>query len=599
MAICDLLPEISEFTTDFSQQQTFFNDIQSVINALCENRPITIRKATQPNQADFDLAWKAAEIGNVLPIPITQEFIWYDTSRNEIGGLYRTVNDDRTNVSTGNISTSTALSLGFLRSTSASLTGSKIAYNQKFDTPSGTPFRDWIVVTDLRGNETFLRSTTGERHSPALYDDGTKVAFQTTEYVANLQIAKINVDGTGLTRLTTNAFSDRHPHWRGSNIVFQSTEFTSPSFQILTMTDAGAGRTRLTNNAFSDTRPQYSPDGSKITFLSNRSGDLQVWIMDSNGANQTQVSAVGGGLVSSVEFAPTYSPDGIWIYFGKYRIHPDGTNFETWFVPNTHVFDFSTIINPPRAWIEAFFPSVGNISTIPEPQCVAVLEGNQTVIGWQTVTNTINAYALEVDGFTSTGKIYQISQFVDPSGNIRLLKQVEFDGTLNSATLNSNELPTDIEHILIIVDGAGETNAVPNNMFLRFNGDSDANNYFSLYSRANNVTASRVEILTGASQGIVLLFPGTQSAQNSHGVYAIWLIDIADSTALKQAVYEGGFSQAAASAANSNEITGMGVWNSTEAIQSISLSLIGALGDFVSGSKISFYGFPKNVRFTQ
>lgn len=285
MALTDTLPKLSEFTTSVTDQATFFDAVRDTLNTVCEIAPITMIQTDPPTQLEFEAAWLADNVTNTLPIPINREFIWFDSVAGEIRGVYQTIQDVVSNV------TMVSIRAG---QPSISLEGKVAYFKNNHDVVSPTILYRQLFISSLSGEETSITALINDPDSPTWNDTGTQLAYHSKEYVATWEISKINSDGTGLTRLTTNAFNDVSPHWRGSNITFASDEFTSPSYQIFTMTDAGAGRTRLTNNAFSDTAPQYSPSGTQIVFVSNRTGDTQVWIMDSNGANQTQVTSIIG-----------------------------------------------------------------------------------------------------------------------------------------------------------------------------------------------------------------------------------------------------------------------------------------------------------------
>ncbi len=125
--------------------------------------------------------------------------------------------------------------------------------------------------------------------------------------------------------------------------------------EIYTLNVDGTGLTRLTDNDDWDLYPNWSPDGSEILFLSWRDTTLDIYLMDSDGGNQ-RLLYDSGGHDSDIDWVGTHivftrdsqiwmmnsggsdvhqltdPPDaGIWgdsvLPFGDYdpRISPDGS----------------------------------------------------------------------------------------------------------------------------------------------------------------------------------------------------------------------------------------------------------------------------------
>ena len=90
----------------------------------------------------------------------------------------------------------------------------------------------------------------------------------------------------------------------------------------------GTGRTRITTDASVDSAPTWSPDGRQIAFQSNRSGQWKIYVMDADGSN---VYPVTSGT------KPAWSPDGTRLVFpwgDRLRtINIDGTNEATHLLP--------------------------------------------------------------------------------------------------------------------------------------------------------------------------------------------------------------------------------------------------------------------------
>jgi dipeptidyl aminopeptidase/acylaminoacyl peptidase len=152
----------------------------------------------------------------------------------------------------------------------------------------------------------------------AISPDGTRLAFEALDG-GNSDIYVVNVDGSGLTRLTTDPATDQYPQWSpdGSTIVYDNAgahEDSDPQFsktsEIFTVPANGsAGPTQLTNNSVADAAPAYSPDGRRIAFMHD--GDNQIWTMAADGSDQRRVGNTSG-------FSPRWSPDGSTIAFTEY-----------------------------------------------------------------------------------------------------------------------------------------------------------------------------------------------------------------------------------------------------------------------------------------
>jgi Tol biopolymer transport system component len=163
----------------------------------------------------------------------------------------------------------------------------------------------------------------------------------------------INVDGTGLTRLTDSPEPEFDPSWSpdGAQIAFRSER--SGESEIWVMNADGAQQRRLATGlspawspdgsliAFADAGgsisvirpdgtglralphteggeyPSWSPDGTRIAFNSNLSGDHVMYIVQADGSKVLDLSSVGEG------WQVDWSPDGNFILFTSHRDHTD------------------------------------------------------------------------------------------------------------------------------------------------------------------------------------------------------------------------------------------------------------------------------------
>jgi Tol biopolymer transport system component len=135
--------------------------------------------------------------------------------------------------------------------------------------------------------------------SPAWSPDGTRIAF--ARFFDDNQftdLAVINVDGSGLQRLTTA--SGEYPTWSpdGARIAFATAR--DGNYEIYVMNSDGTGQTRLTNNPAYDMSPAWSPDGTRIAFDTQRDyvspaevgigPEFEIHLMNSDGSGDTRLT---------------------------------------------------------------------------------------------------------------------------------------------------------------------------------------------------------------------------------------------------------------------------------------------------------------------
>jgi TolB protein len=160
-------------------------------------------------------------------------------------------------------------------------------------------------------------------------------------------IFRVNVDGTGLTRLTdTPGYDAEATVGPDGRIVFTSVR--DGDMEIYSMNGDGSDVRRLTNRPGPDGGPFFSADGSKIVWrgraiepgaeLDNyfsllkqgiwRPTALEVFVMDRDGSNVRQVTNTGAGA----NWAPFFSPDGTKIIYASNSADPRSNNFDLYLV---------------------------------------------------------------------------------------------------------------------------------------------------------------------------------------------------------------------------------------------------------------------------
>ena len=116
-------------------------------------------------------------------------------------------------------------------------------------------------------------------------------------------------DGTGITQLTYD-ISDTNPEASpdGDKVAFMSQR--DGNWEVYVMDMDGSGIQRLTDNEDTDGLPIWSPDGQTIAFASDRSGEWAIWAMNPDGSNQRMLFSLGGSLHGYVETQQEYKGGG-------------------------------------------------------------------------------------------------------------------------------------------------------------------------------------------------------------------------------------------------------------------------------------------------
>jgi tetratricopeptide (TPR) repeat protein len=119
----------------------------------------------------------------------------------------------------------------------------------------------------------------------------------------NLESPRNECEGIGLyvmsaapgphpARKLTEHPGDSAPSVSGNRIAFMSNRDGNEEIYIMNLD--GSGLKRLTNNAANDGLPIWSPDGKTIAFVSDQGGPWAIWAMSPDGSNRRKLFAIGG-----------------------------------------------------------------------------------------------------------------------------------------------------------------------------------------------------------------------------------------------------------------------------------------------------------------
>jgi Tol biopolymer transport system component len=164
--------------------------------------------------------------------------------------------------------------------------------------------------------------------NPVLSPDGTRILFSSTR-AGKSALYVINVDGTGLARITSDTFAEGNPAWSpdGSKIAFRRSSHTFEGGGLFTANVDGTGLVLV--HAYGD-QPAWSPDGSRIAFTDIASSGTgnSLYLADPDGSAVTELTSVGS------PDDPAWSPDGARIAYGGvgpdnqeiFVVNADGSN---------------------------------------------------------------------------------------------------------------------------------------------------------------------------------------------------------------------------------------------------------------------------------
>ncbi|MBI2298786.1 MAG: PD40 domain-containing protein [Armatimonadetes bacterium] len=144
----------------------------------------------------------------------------------------------------------------------------------------------WRIQLDGSGLEQ-LTSFPSDEATPSYTRDGATLLFASNRDRSNFDIWAMDAGGGNLRQLTRkdaagSKSADGGPNASpdGSTVLFERWE---GHWQIWRVNIDSTGLARLTTGEQHNGDPEFSPDGRSVAFTSSRSGWWQVWLMDPDG----------------------------------------------------------------------------------------------------------------------------------------------------------------------------------------------------------------------------------------------------------------------------------------------------------------------------
>jgi len=177
---------------------------------------------------------------------------------------------------------------------------------------------DDIVIFDMKRHRIDHRITLplAGATTPSWSPSGDRIVF--TGYDGGLtDLFIVNIDGTGLRRLTNDRYADLQPAWspNGRTIAFVTDRGPETNFDLLefaplrlALYDIPSGAIQvLTQQTGRNINPQWAPDGRSVAYVSDRTGIANVFLYDLTEGTEYPLTNILTAVSGITELSPAIS----------------------------------------------------------------------------------------------------------------------------------------------------------------------------------------------------------------------------------------------------------------------------------------------------
>jgi len=159
----------------------------------------------------------------------------------------------------------------------------------------GDSDEDLYVINVNGSGLTQLTSSPDLDYMPAWSPDGKRIVFSRSHPLASTtDLYVISPDGSDLEQLTDSLVGDDYaPAWSpsGRHIVFERYDgYTTENSDLYVITTGGANERRITSTPWHEVWPSFSPDGKKILFGSDKDGDYDIYTIGRDRRHLTKLT---------------------------------------------------------------------------------------------------------------------------------------------------------------------------------------------------------------------------------------------------------------------------------------------------------------------